>query len=264
MAVVLLRLSGRPAERAMAEADALIGNRGLADLGRLLVVDDTDALPDRGDVYARLLASGRVGHVVCVSVGAPALNGRMQVPESIAADRGSAVVWIADPVGVDCALSQLAAAFRHPEDGPDGAQYLIELLSSAEVFDRVSRLLGQIPNAVASPGIAVAEAGAALDGGAPVMSQARSDAMTAAVGSDPRASMWQLCRPADLALLDVDGDLPALPFAPLAARPALAGSAPADTEWTAIGHRAGLLRLVPMKLAAVGVTPWSAEDERGY
>jgi hypothetical protein len=88
------------------------------------------------------------------------------------------------------------------------------------------------------------------DGAVPVL-QAWQDSVRVALSADPAGVMWQLCLPADLGMLDVGGSLPVLPFAPQLARAALSGAAPPDTEWTSEGHRAGLLRLVPMRLNAV-------------
>ena len=75
--------------------------------------------------------------------------------------------------------------------------------------------------------------------------------MESVLGSSPHDAMWQMCTPRDLVMLSVDGEPPTLPFAPQIAQPVLLESAPAKTEWTTSGHRAGLLRLIPIRLAGV-------------
>jgi len=92
----------------------------------------------------------------------------------------------------------------------------------------------------------------AADGTAQVpFTPAWQDSIRAAVGGDPHGLMWQLCEPGDIALLDTGGPIPTVAFAPQATRAGLAGLAPPATEWTAHGQRAGLLRLVPIRLAAM-------------
>lgn len=81
------------------------------------------------------------------------------------------------------------------------------------------------------------------------------DAIREAAGADPQRAMWQLCLPDALGMLDAGSPYLALPFAPDLTRRALGGAMPAGTQWTVGGHRAGLLRLVPIRLAAV-VTSW--------
>jgi hypothetical protein len=92
--------------------------------------------------------------------------------------------------------------------------------------------------------------------------EASHEAVKAAVSEDPRDVMWQLCQPGDLPMLDLSGELLTVPFAPRSARRALAGALPPDTEETLSGHHAGLLRLVPLKLAGVA-TSWSVSSEQG-
>lgn len=157
--VVVLRLSGTSADEAMALADALVNDRSVPDLSHLLVVDDTTALAAHSEVFAHLLVPGRVPHLMCLSVGAPPRPGRLMLPAGIAADRSSVVLWVADPLGIDWPLRASAVATLRPESGPHGDECLIDLLTSVDFFDRVRRLVATMPNAVASPGIRLAEPG---------------------------------------------------------------------------------------------------------
>jgi hypothetical protein len=100
-----------------------------------------------------------------------------------------------------------------------------------------------------------------IDAGAAPVMRAWQDSVKAAVGGDPRGLMWQLCLPSDIAMLDAGGPMPALPFAPHLTRAALAGAAPPGTEWTADGQCAGLLRLVPIRLAAVSATLFTDDEQ---
>lgn len=84
-----------------------------------------------------------------------------------------------------------------------------------------------------------------------VASQVWYDAIGTVLSASPRDSMWQLCMPRDLAMLSIDAEPPTLPFAPALAQPVVSKSAPTQTEWTISGHRAGLLRLVPIRLGGV-------------
>lgn len=80
----------------------------------------------------------------------------------------------------------------------------------------------------------------------------------------PDSRMHQLCTPEDLPLLDqVPAHFRVVRFAPSAAQAALVGErgtsrhAHGEIEWTAAGHIAGLIRLVPLRDGAVELT-WPA------
>jgi hypothetical protein len=91
----------------------------------------------------------------------------------------------------------------------------------------------------------------------------------------PASLMVQLCSADDLLLLEPDQSrIPVVRFIPRAAQPALAGSpgsspgagpsgaaSEAGVHWTAGGHLAGALRLVPLRAGAVQLT-WPASDGR--
>ena len=191
---------------------------------------------------------------------------------------------------------------------------LTETLSSTEVFERVRALGAQVPNAIACPGIRLAESSVdapdfsigmayairqlvgvdlddTMDSGVsytelqqdrpdsvglrengtlaqepercdyslPLAAEEWYDTIRTAIGSDPRDVMWQLCLPMQLAMLDVGGYLPTVPFAPRIMRQARSVVARTDTAWTTSGQLAGLLRLVPIRLAAVA-TSWTIND----
>jgi hypothetical protein len=85
-------------------------------------------------------------------------------------------------------------------------------------------------------------------------------AIVAAAAHDPGGVMWQLCAPADLAMLDTHGRKGAVAFAPRMTRHTLHSSLPTDTIWTSSGHYAGLLRLVPLRPGGV-LLDWSASPE---
>jgi hypothetical protein len=156
--VELLRLSGMSAREAVGAAEAKLNDRSVADLSSLLVIDDTIALPDHGDAFECLLTSGRLRHLICISVGPPARPDYMPIPGSISAGRGSAVLWVGDQLGVDCNLDAAAVALIRPDGSTSAVRQLTELLTSTEVFDRVRELCEQVPNGVACPGLRLAEA----------------------------------------------------------------------------------------------------------
>ncbi|GAA2432438.1 hypothetical protein GCM10010191_53080 [Actinomadura vinacea] len=82
-----------------------------------------------------------------------------------------------------------------------------------------------------------------------------------AAAYDPAGVMWQLCRAADLPLLDVPPGRPrAIRYAPRAGRAAFHGSVPADTVWLPAAAHSGVLRLVPFRARVVA---WSWTDDDG-
>jgi uncharacterized membrane protein HdeD (DUF308 family) len=83
------------------------------------------------------------------------------------------------------------------------------------------------------------------------------DATKVAAGYDPHRTMCQLCEAGDLAMLDMTGDVEVVPFAPYAARRSLLHVLPDRTVWSRSWHRAGVLRLVPLR-ANVQVV-WTSE-----
>jgi hypothetical protein len=155
--VETLRLSGLAETEALQAVNRLLGDRSRGDLSRLLVLDDTAALTDHSEIFERLLTSRRMDHLLCVAVGPRAGDTReLLLPGSISGGRGSAVLWVSDPLGVDWQLAASAIAKVRSGNGANGLNYLIDLLSTAEVFDRVCELAALIPGGIASPGLRLA------------------------------------------------------------------------------------------------------------
>jgi hypothetical protein len=89
------------------------------------------------------------------------------------------------------------------------------------------------------------------------------EAIGTAVGYEPRDEMWQLCQPGDLHLLDASAEPLTIPFAPRTAEPVLSRVLPPGTAWTSAGHRAGLLRLVPLRDHARVTVTWGSAGYAG-
>ncbi len=159
-AVPVVQLSGTSPDEALGVVHALLGNRLVADLSDLLVLDDTAALPDHGMAFEHLLTSGRVNHLICLAIGPPAQRGRMLLPGNIGAGHGSAILWVGDQIGVEWPVAGSAVAVVRPDGAPSGLQHLTEVLSSVEMFDRVRTLAADVPNGVACPGLRLAESDA--------------------------------------------------------------------------------------------------------
>ena len=155
--VETLRLSGLEEVEAIQAVSRLLGDRSRGDLSRLLVLDDTSALTVHAEVFERLLTSRRMDHLLCVAVG-PRIGDTREflLPGSISGGRGSAVLWVSDPIGIDCQLAASAIAKVRGDSMANGLNHLIDLLSTAEVFDRVCELAALVPGGVASPGLRLA------------------------------------------------------------------------------------------------------------
>ncbi len=172
MTVVVLSLSGLDAAGAMSSAEQVLSQRAAYPfLDRTLIVDDTSALISHAGVFERLLRSRRLEHVLCVAVGPsnPHLPGharpgdaadsrQIRIPPNISNSRGSAVLWVGDPRGIDCRLSAAAIADGHTGSATDGLGFLVEVLSADNVFDKVLDLVRDMPGGAASPGLRLADA----------------------------------------------------------------------------------------------------------
>jgi hypothetical protein len=155
--VVVLDLCGMTPDEAIESVGALLADRSVPDLSRLLVTADTALLPAHGAAFEQLLTSGRLHQLVCVAVGPPTTRGRILVPGSISAGRGSAVLWAADKLGIDWRMSAAADPLMRPDSAPNALQLLTDVLSADEVYERVRQLADRIPNGVACPGLRLAE-----------------------------------------------------------------------------------------------------------
>src|SRR5262249_37472608 len=162
--VEVLWLSGLSSGEAVRSADELVRDRSVPDLTCLLIVDDTATLPGHGDALDHLLTSGRGPPFLCVAAGRPEEEGLVRLPGSVSTWKDSAILWVGDPLGVDWEPGASAVELFRPADGPDGLNCLIEILSSAEVYDRVRELAAEIPNALACPGLRLAETDADVGG----------------------------------------------------------------------------------------------------
>ncbi len=159
-----LTLSGIDAPDALAAAVALLDDRSVRDLTRLLVIDDTDMLTGHEAAYRALLTSGRLTRLLCVAIGMPG-GGRPQagtgieLPGNISSVQGSAVLWVGDPLGIDLELTADAVALARPVGVRTGLLDLLEILTSPEVYDRVRDLVADMPDGVVNPGLRLADAG---------------------------------------------------------------------------------------------------------
>jgi len=135
---------------------------------------------------------------------------------------------------------------------------------------RVGRLLGEYRWHLADRGPEeppeFARAGASRARLAQLAWQHMPDANAVLWDAGPGGSMRQLCAAEDLPLLDAAPTRARLVrFAPRAAQPALGeGTYPADIRWTATGHLAGAVRLVPLRPGAAELAwPQSTETDDG-
>jgi hypothetical protein len=164
MTAEILRLSGLDNRNATLAADELLADRVRHPvLRRMLVMDDAAALFDRASVYQLLLTSGRMERLLCVAVGplvppAPGRGPKLRIPPNISSQQGSAVLWVGDPQGVDVSLMGRLAD-GHQGTPLSGLDYLLEVLSVDEVFDKViATLRNSVGDGVASPGLHLAGA----------------------------------------------------------------------------------------------------------
>lgn len=157
--VQILRLSGLDAGEAGSAARSLLADRSVADLSRLLVLDDAATLLEHAATFENLLNSRRLRHLVCIAIGPPARSRQpIFVPGAISSGQGSAVLWVSDPLGVDWPLSAAAVALVRPASASSGLNQLIEILSEGDVFNRVRELVVDLPRGVANPGLRLAGA----------------------------------------------------------------------------------------------------------
>ena len=85
-------------------------------------------------------------------------------------------------------------------------------------------------------------------------------AITAVITTEPRDAMWQLCRSADIRLLDFGiTKVPSVRFAPRALLFSVSNTFSVETEWIGSTKHAGLLRLVPLRPGVVHRT-WLTDE----
>jgi hypothetical protein len=163
--VVILDLRDKGPDGALNEARDRLADQRISDMTRLVVLDDAWALADNRRAYEALLNSGRMNHLLCVAVGRLRHDrDSLQVPGSIdGGEGGSSVLWVIDSGGVDWRLASSAPVTTRAPGTGSGARRLIDVLTTPAVYDRVCELTAEIPDAVANPGLRLAE----LSGGQP-------------------------------------------------------------------------------------------------
>lgn len=143
----------------------------LADVSRLLVVDNASELPYRQQEYMNLCsAAGLTPQVICLALGSPAAGGGegpdgtftethvLHMPEQLSPSSASAAtLWVGDVRGIGWRPGQhepvtLTSSDMEPDD-LRGLQPLIELLQVPEVFDQTFQLLRDMPEATANPAL---------------------------------------------------------------------------------------------------------------
>jgi hypothetical protein len=154
------------------------------DFGRAVIIDDAAELAEHHDVYTQILDSGVDVSVLCVAIGqdsqgdpAVALRRPYQLRSPSAA-----TLWIGDCDGIAWRMESSQAELVYPHRPDPGAPYrglpreFTESLRLRPVFDRVLQAVGDMPGAVASPGICVS----------------RSDVDPAAIGQARRTAVKRL------------------------------------------------------------------------
>jgi hypothetical protein len=128
------------------------------DVGRVLVVDDTDAFAKHAAIYQELVTAPTLSRLFCLVVGAATERALaepgIELPPA-ATSTNSAVLWVGDPCGVGWRLGMLTAtrlAVSHPSD-PDGTAALAELvdtLAGYQIFDRMFGAVAELPGRAAA------------------------------------------------------------------------------------------------------------------
>jgi hypothetical protein len=165
MTAEILRLAGLDNRKAAQAAEELLADRaGHPNLRRTLVLDDTSELFDHSEIYQLLLTSRRMDQLLCVALGpdgapsAPPGEPKIRIPANISGQQRSAVLWVADPQGIDVSLAGRLAD-GHPAAPLSGLDYLLAIVSVDEVFDKtLATLVKSVRNGVASPGLHLAGA----------------------------------------------------------------------------------------------------------
>jgi hypothetical protein len=252
--VETLKLSGLREAQALHAANSLLSDRSRRDLSRLLILDDTSALNSHADAFERLLTARRVQRLLCVAVGPRAGDGdQISLPGSISSGRGSLVLWVSDPLGVDWRMSVEAVAVIRGDGVKTGLHHLIDVLTVPEVFDRICEIADTVSHGVASPGLRLAgvdtEAAsfpAALAAAIRIVTEPGSG--SPAAGEDPWPELTE--PPSGSASLTGEGELAA---GQEAVSVAVASAGHALDDLAGISGLLGAVQPgVPERLAAVG------------
>jgi hypothetical protein len=128
--------------------------------GRILVLDEAEALLKHVEVYQDLISQPTVAGLICVAVGDAGPDAlvdgvALAVPAALRPDgeRRSAVIWAGDPRGLRWAPHS-APSFAEP--GEPALDDLIAALLVEEVFDAALVAVAEMPGAVANPGVRLA------------------------------------------------------------------------------------------------------------
>jgi hypothetical protein len=120
--------------------------------GRVVVLDDADALVEHAETYLSLVGGDMVTAVVCVAVGEASTDNPLdgvilKVPPAL---RHASVLWAGDRRGVDWAPD---SARLRPAAAGDALDGLISALLVPELFDRVVTVSDELAGPAANPGI---------------------------------------------------------------------------------------------------------------
>ncbi|OKJ95665.1 hypothetical protein [Amycolatopsis sp. CB00013] len=120
--------------------------------GRVVVLDDADALVEHAGIYLSLVGDDMVTAVVCVAVGEadtdnPLDGVVLSVPPAL---RHATVLWVGDQCGVDWAPD---SGRLHTAGAGDALDDLVSALLVPELFDRVVAVSDKLAGPVTNPGI---------------------------------------------------------------------------------------------------------------
>jgi hypothetical protein len=147
-----------------------------ADLGRILIVDDTHDLEKHTPGIERIVGAPGVRQVICLVVGPAAheiargyetLFGpdsatggprgrRTALRKPFALRAPHVTLWVGDARGVGWEMNQIQPRVLAVGDAPDNGPMLdavIEALRSPQVFDAVYETVGALPDGAAAPGL---------------------------------------------------------------------------------------------------------------
>jgi hypothetical protein len=186
------------------------GDWGKVDFTRIVVVDHVRNLAEHGEVFTHILDSGVDVSVLCIAVGELSDGDRaiaIRRPYQLRAP-WAATLWVSDPDGIRWNMESSQAdevyqrSSRHPDEMLPAP--LTESVGLSQVFDRVLHSVGEMPGAVASPGIYVNHS----DVIASALSKAQQTAIKSLVGPSVRVpQQGALVDPAGL--VGGAGDVPA-------------------------------------------------------
>ncbi|MFI5932221.1 hypothetical protein [Actinoplanes sp. NPDC051494] len=124
--------------------------------GKVLVLDDAEALVRHTETYLSLFGDPLVTGVICVAIGeaggAAAADGVVLPLPTVL--RGTTVLWVGDVIGLEWSVRR--AAPRFPGHTRTALPDLIAALLAEDVFDEVESATRGMAHTVASPGVRLA------------------------------------------------------------------------------------------------------------